>query len=90
MAREDLLKTSLSLQILYIPPVSGSSLFKHSAKVTNSNFIMDDNIKEAYGIGLKLLNPTKSELEHGLELHKNSIVFDAYSFIPTAIYGWTC
>lgn len=35
-------------------------------------------------IALQMLNPSKKDLEHGLELHKNSIVFDAYAFMPLA------
>jgi membrane dipeptidase len=34
--------------------------------------------------GLAALNPSQKDLEHGLELHKNSFVFDAYSFMPRA------
>ena len=33
-------------------------------------------------IALKILNPSAKDLEHGLELHKNSFVFDAYGFMP--------
>lgn len=35
-------------------------------------------------IALKILNPSQKDLEHGLELHKNSIVIDAYGFMPLA------
>ncbi len=45
---------------------------------------MNDKIKSAYDVALNILNPTKAELEHGLELHKNSLVFDTYGFQPTA------
>ena len=34
-------------------------------------------------LALRLLNPTQKELEHGLELHYNSFVFDAYGFKPS-------
>ena len=33
-------------------------------------------------LALRILNPSAKELEHGLELHKNSLVFDAYGFMP--------
>lgn len=33
-------------------------------------------------IALQMLNPSAKDLEHGLELHKNSFVFDAYGFSP--------
>ncbi len=31
---------------------------------------------------LKVLRPSESDLQHGLELHRNSTVFDAYGFMP--------
>lgn len=34
-------------------------------------------------LGLRMLNPTQKELDHGLELHRNSLVFDAYGFMPS-------
>ncbi|HZH74086.1 MAG TPA: membrane dipeptidase [Mariniphaga sp.] len=45
---------------------------------------MDPTMKESYDIALNLLKPTNSQLEHGLELHKNSLIFDTYGFQPTA------
>lgn len=33
-------------------------------------------------VALKILKPSQKELEHGLELHRNSFVFDAYGFMP--------
>ena len=33
-------------------------------------------------VGLKHLQPSAKDLEHGLELHKNSLVWDAYGFSP--------
>ena len=40
-------------------------------------------IQENWDIALEVLRPTAKELEHGLELHRNSYVFDAYGFMPT-------
>jgi len=34
--------------------------------------------------GLKLLQPTAKQLEHGLALHTESVVFDSYGFAPRA------
>ena len=45
---------------------------------------MNKKIQEARNMALKLLQPKKSQLEHGLELHRNSIVFDSYGFSPRA------
>ncbi len=35
---------------------------------------------------LAVLKPSKRELEHGLELHKNSLVWEAYGFAPIGFY----
>jgi membrane dipeptidase len=43
---------------------------------------MNEQIKSSYETALNVLKPTKSQLEHGLELHKNSLVFDTYGFQP--------
>lgn len=37
---------------------------------------------EARRIALDMLKPSQKELEHGLELHRSSFVFDAYGFMP--------
>ena len=34
-------------------------------------------------LAIDILRPSQRDLEHGLELHKNSFVFDAYGFMPT-------
>jgi len=42
----------------------------------------NEQIDKARQQALEVLKPSKRDLEHGLELHKNSIVFDAYGFAP--------
>ena len=39
--------------------------------------------KADWDLALKMLAPTQKELEHGLELHRSSFVFDAYGFLPS-------
>lgn len=47
-----------------------------------------EKIKEAYDLGLNILKPTRKQLERGLELHRESVVFDTYGFMPrSAIDG---
>jgi membrane dipeptidase len=41
-------------------------------------------IAHAHEVALGLLKPTKKQLEHGLELHAESVVFDGYGFSPRA------
>lgn len=40
------------------------------------------NHEQAWNSALALLNPTKAQLEHGLELHRNLFVMDHFGFLP--------
>lgn len=44
----------------------------------------NEQIQSARKIALDILKPSSSQLEHGLELHSRSVVFDAYGFSPRA------
>ncbi|WP_417394009.1 dipeptidase [Gimesia chilikensis] len=46
--------------------------------------IRNEKILHARQVALDILKPTQKELEHGLELHANSLVFDSYGFAPRA------
>jgi len=41
-------------------------------------------ISRCRDVALEVLKPTRRQLEHGLELHRQSLVFDAYGFAPRA------
>jgi membrane dipeptidase len=41
-------------------------------------------MQHAWSVALDILQPTGKQLEHGLELHRQSLVFDAYGFSPRA------
>ena len=41
-------------------------------------------IQGARQVALDILRPSKKDLEHGLELHADSLVFDIYGFAPRA------
>ncbi|NPV07792.1 MAG: dipeptidase [Anaerolineae bacterium] len=45
---------------------------------------MPDTINQARDIALAVLSPSKRDIEHGLELHRHSVVVDAYGFAPRA------
>jgi membrane dipeptidase len=45
---------------------------------------MNEIIQRAREIALSILKPSQRELEHGMELHRNSIVCEAYGFAPRA------
>lgn len=47
---------------------------------------MNEKIENARGFAIETLKPSKKDLETGLGLHRDSIVFDAYGFAPTS--GW--
>lgn len=44
----------------------------------------NETIERARKTALDILKPSRRDLDHGLELHANSIVFDAYGFAPRA------
>ncbi len=46
---------------------------------------MNKLYNEYQELALNVLKPSKRELEHGLELHKNALVWDAYGFTPYAV-----
>jgi len=43
---------------------------------------VNEKMREAWEIALKILKPSRMDLKYGLELHANSIVVDAYGFAP--------
>jgi len=45
---------------------------------------MNETIKQAREVALSILKPSQREIEHGMELHKNSIVVESYGFAPRA------
>lgn len=45
---------------------------------------LNPQMRQARETALRILKPTKRELEHGLELHANSLVFETYGFMPRA------
>ena len=44
----------------------------------------NQQIQKARQVALNILKPSSKELEHGLELHKNSLVIELYGFSPRA------
>ena len=61
--------------------VAGSSPADAVRQLTEN---LNPQIQNARKIALSILKPTAAELEHGLRLHAESIVFDAYGFSPRA------
>lgn len=55
------------------------TLFSH-----RQDFEMNARMKADHDLALRILKPTKKQLEHGLELHRDALVFDTYGFMPRA------
>lgn len=75
-----------------LAPLANNNLMGEGKKVL-TNFqnqtnpsVFNSKIKDDRQIALDLLKPSKRDLEHGLELHKNSLVFDTYGFMPRAAF----
>ena len=45
---------------------------------------MNEMMQRCREMALDVLKPTQAQIDHGLELHKASIVFDSYGFAPRA------
>ena len=84
MTRAQFIGTSMGLALLPSTGLGSSLLGRYMEKQNNGSFEMTEQIKTCYETALKILNPTKSQLEHGLELHRESLVFDTYGFMPRA------
>lgn len=68
---------------------SGEALYGRSnpdESVVFNEAILNEKIQRNRDIALRILKPSKKDLEHGLELHKNSVVFDTYGFMPRSAY----
>jgi membrane dipeptidase len=62
---------------------------RNSSEPAQHTYTFNEQIRAAHEIALKVLKPTKKQLEHGLELHRNSLVFDTYGFMPRAAVDGT-
>jgi membrane dipeptidase len=58
----------------------GASLAAAAQQPAGSN----EKIQRPREIALDILKPSQRDLEHGLELHANSLVFESYGFAPRA------
>lgn len=76
--RREILKTSLGGVL-----AAAGGAFVGEAKAQQETSI-NEKIEEARQVALQVLKPSQRDLEHGLALHKESIVFDAYGFAPRA------
>ncbi len=70
--RRDFLKTgAIACPLLFLPRLKGAEAWE-----------ANEVIQKSRRAALAVLKPTASQLERGLKLHEESIVFDTYSFAP--------
>ena len=80
MHRRNFLKSSLSLSLAG-PVAAQQNETNSTAQLTER---LNPKIQQAREIALGLLKPSSKVLEHGLRLHRECLVFDAYAFSPRA------
>jgi membrane dipeptidase len=64
--------------------LSGAKIKESNKNLAHRSFQINEQIREAYQVALNILKPSKKQLEHGLELHRDSVVIDCYGFMPRA------
>jgi membrane dipeptidase len=47
---------------------------------------MNDHVQKCWDTALGILQPTEAQLQHGLELHRHSLVCETYGFAPNACF----
>ncbi|HSI75354.1 MAG TPA: membrane dipeptidase [Lunatimonas sp.] len=63
---------------------AGNSEASKALEENGHQYFMTPPMQEAYQTALAILKPTTKQLEHGLELHRNSVVVESYGFMPRA------
>ena len=90
MNRREFLKTGTALSLAICTASTGDET-AHAGQSTEA-FAMDPERQQAAEkkiaadreVALGILKPTRKQLEHGLELHANSLVIESYGFSPRA------
>jgi membrane dipeptidase len=83
ITRGQFLGTSLGLPLLTASAIRNSDLSTFP-EPQQQTFQLNDQMIADREVALKILKPTKKDLEHGMELHKNSVVVETYGFMPRA------
>ncbi|MFB0556214.1 MAG: membrane dipeptidase [Phycisphaerae bacterium] len=66
------------------PSPSGFASLQKEDPEREKRIEANQHIQKARQVALKILKPSNKELEHGLELHANSLVVESYGFSPRA------
>ena len=75
---------SQSLTAAALPLVAPAVARSASSATTADPLETNEKIAADRRAGLDLLKPSKKDLEHGMELHRQSVVLDVYGFGPSA------
>ena len=89
MQRRSFLQTSTVASLASLASAEGAKAGLATEKaeadpVDRLTINLNPQIQHARDVALAILKPTASELERGLRLHSESIVFDSYGFSPRA------
>lgn len=70
----------------FVGSAAGLLLFQRLSQSSEfrDDLPIDESITKSFDTALAVLKPSKSELERGLELHRNSLVWVIYGFSPRA------
>ncbi|WP_411274853.1 dipeptidase [Daejeonella sp.] len=63
---------------------SGLDPVLNADKIQQHQQRVNEQIKLDFEKARSILNPSQKQLDHGIELHKNSLVIDVYGFMPRA------
>ena len=83
ITRSQFLGTSLGLPLITASAMR-NGLFGNAADSLQETYVLNEQMKSDRELALKILKPSKSDLEHGMELHRNSVVVETYGFMPRA------
>lgn len=89
MQRRTFLNNSLGIAATgilanHFASVSESGTPAESTSVENLTARLPPAVEHARSVALEVLKPSTKQLEHGLRLHAESVVFDSYGFAPRA------
>src|SRR5258706_2052774 len=82
MNRRSFLSTSLAAAAA--PLIAPALIRSVHAAAPPGSAVTNEKIDADRAAALDVLKPSRKDLEHGLELHANSVVFDTYGFGPAA------
>lgn len=82
MDRRNFLQTSAAVSVAGHAVLSSTAAQPDAVSTLTEQ--LNPRIQQARVAALKILQPSERDLQHGLELHADSIVFDSYGFAPRA------